>query len=173
MNACCNGKSTNFCPICGEPILGNNKKSLIAFLEAKFTQSNQCLENAHKHLAQQKAEGLPQWDLVYTETRVERHKRKAAKWQAWLTIVQEPLLAKELREVAQCAKCGHRLALARLDLYHATPDQEPYTDGVVEPVIVYGEERDEINVSIEDVGCHVCSECRTIESVWIESSESE
>ncbi len=71
------------------------------------------------------------------------------------------------RKTKVCKKCRCRLALATLVVYSADPDQEPYTDGVIEPVMVSGVEQEEIGV-ISDISCYICPDCGIVDSVWVE-----
>lgn len=72
-----------------------------------------------------------------------------------------------------CKRCGStRLALG--SIYGATvePDQEPFVDGKIEPVIVNNLVCDEIEVE-GLISCHVCVDCGLIADVFMESNGDE
>ncbi len=60
----------------------------------------------------------------------------------------------------KCVKCGWRIVLgfAYVEELEVTPDQEPYEDGVVEPVIVHNVEKETVEISFF-MSCHVCPAC--------------
>ena len=67
-------------------------------------------------------------------------------------------MAKKKKE-NKIKKYGHRLVLAHIDVpITATPDQEPYEAGVIEPVMVGKEEIEEIVID-DDLMVSVCPDC--------------
>ena len=60
----------------------------------------------------------------------------------------------------KCPECGWRIVLASTNIFdiRVEPHQEPYEANVIEPVIVSGQKKDEILISIS-ANCHVCPNC--------------
>ena len=77
------------------------------------------------------------------------------------------------KKADKCKKCKHRVVLASLSLSYgemeAIPDQEPYESGKEEPVIVYGEEQESVGIK-STIGVHVCPQCGTVASIWVEEA---
>jgi len=61
----------------------------------------------------------------------------------------------------KCEKCGTILVLASTSVFgmRVEPDEEPYENGKVEPVIVNNHPVDEIEANGFSATCHACPEC--------------
>lgn len=64
------------------------------------------------------------------------------------------------KKIWKCLECGHRIVLATTTIFSAelTPDQEPYKSGVIEPVMVGGQEIHTITTDLE-LTVHICPNC--------------
>ncbi len=73
----------------------------------------------------------------------------------------------------KCKKCKHRVVLGSLSSSYGElevyPDQEPYESGKVEPVFVGGQEQEMLGITSR-IGVHVCPNCGTVDSVWVEEA---
>ncbi len=76
-------------------------------------------------------------------------------------------MADEKKKVG-CKRCGStRLALGAIYGANVEPDQEPFEDGKIEPVIVNNLVCDEIEAQ-GLITCHVCVDCGLLVDVQIE-----
>ncbi len=71
------------------------------------------------------------------------------------------------KKIDKCKDCGHRLVLAGTTVDYVEPDQEPYEDGFVEPVIVDKQEITEICIDAY-VNCSVCPKCGWVSYIEFE-----
>jgi len=71
------------------------------------------------------------------------------------------------KETWKCPDCGHQIVLATATIFDAklTPDQEPYKSGVIEPVMVDGQEVHTIKTDLELVA-HICPNCGFVWDVF-------
>ena len=74
-----------------------------------------------------------------------------------------------------CKKCKHHLVLGLLTSTYGelevVADQEPYVADVEEAVIIDDVEQETIDV-ISHLGCHICPECGSVDTVWVEEDTS-
>ena len=72
-----------------------------------------------------------------------------------------------------CKKCKTHLVLGSLGSTYGDmeviPDDEPYVADMYDDVIVDDMVVEEIKVGSR-FGCHICPECCTVDSVWVEES---
>jgi len=76
------------------------------------------------------------------------------------------------KDKSKCIKCGFRIALASIFLGDDYPieaeyDQEPYESGVIEPVVIDGQNYGTIELS-GSYSCHVCPNCGWVRDISIE-----
>ncbi len=68
-------------------------------------------------------------------------------------------MAKRKKKIPRCKKCGRREVFGLLEgEIEFSIDQEPYVDGVIEPVIVGKEEVETVNAYVSLL-CHICPKC--------------
>ena len=76
------------------------------------------------------------------------------------------------KDVTKCELCGFRVALCFLDMddnseTSANFDQEPYDAGVIEPVIIKGQELESVQL-IGRYICHICPKCGWVRDIDID-----
>ncbi len=72
------------------------------------------------------------------------------------------------KKTDKCKDCGHRLALVSAYVSEVEPDQEPYKSDEIKPVMIDGQEVNEIGVSVTLTG-KVCPKCSWVK--YLEKSE--
>lgn len=81
--------------------------------------------------------------------------------------IENPFWRKAAATSSKCLRCGRRLALGSVNGFRIDPDQEPYEDGKVEPVLVYGREQYEFE-TIQTLSVHFCPRCENVVDVTLE-----
>jgi len=78
-------------------------------------------------------------------------------------------VAKKSKDKNKCIKCGYRIAFATVYGWETTFDfdQEPYDNGVIEPVMVGGQDMQEISVEMS-LYVHICPNCGWIRDMGLD-----